>query len=159
MTQVKMCPSAPWDSPDAHIFGVVAGEAKRPAVLYLKQSVWPSAELKATLNGVAPEEVFRIAAPCAGTGCGHHDRTRNACSLIEKIVDGVQPVVDAINVCTIRPSCVWWAQEGSKACLRCPQISTMNRMPSPEVASASALSASAPSVPSHERSVQAVGQI
>jgi len=33
-------------------------------------------------------------------------------------------VVDSLPVCTIRPQCRWFRQEGRAACLRCPQIVT-----------------------------------
>lgn len=132
--QTAMCPSSPWNSEGARVFGVVGGEVQQPKVFFLKQMLAPSKELENKLNGALPEEVFRVAAPCAGSACGHHDDSTQKCSLVQKIVVGVEPVVDAYAVCLIRSSCVWWAQEGVKACVRCPSIATRNRLPGEQIA-------------------------
>ena len=132
-----MCPSSPWKTEGARVFGVVGGDAREPRVFFLKQLLTPSKELEDKLNGAAPEEVFRVAAPCAGAGCGHHNTQTKGCNLVEKIVVGVDPVVDAYAVCLIRSTCVWWEQEGVKACVRCPQIATRNKLQSEQVALAS----------------------
>lgn len=132
-----MCPSSPWNSEGAKIFGVVAGEVRAPRVLFLKQLLTPSKELEDKLNGVAPEEVFRISAPCAGAACNHHNGETKGCNLVSAIVQGVEPVVDDYTVCAIRATCMWWEQEGSKACIRCPQIATRNLLPSEQVKRAS----------------------
>lgn len=128
-----MCPSAPWDSAGGQVFAVVAGEAKAPKVLFLKQMLTPSKALEDKLGGVAPSEVFRVAAPCAGTGCGHHNPTSKGCNLVANIVQNVEPVIDDYATCGIRASCLWWAQEGLKACVRCPQIATRNLMASEQL--------------------------
>ncbi len=121
------------------MFGVVGGEVKAPKVLFLKQVIAPSKELEDKLGGRPPEQVLRIAAPCAGAQCGHHDASINGCGLVGKIVQHVDPVVDVYATCGIRPTCVWWAQEGVQACLRCPQIVTNNRMQSEQVVRAATL--------------------
>lgn len=134
----SMCPSAPWNSAGGKIFGVVGGEAKAPRVLFLKQLMTPSKELESRLGGVAPGEVFRVAAPCAASACSHHDKESKRCTLVERIVEKVEPAYADYTVCNIRAECVWWEQEGSKACVRCPQIATRNFYASKEVAQASA---------------------
>ena len=53
--EMKTCPSAPWDSEGARVFGVVGGGVKTPKVLFLKQMLVPNQELKDKLGGVAPE--------------------------------------------------------------------------------------------------------
>ncbi len=121
-----MCPSAPWDSEGAQVFGVVGGDVKRPKVMFLKNLIAPSKELEAKLGDVSPAEVFRVAAPCAGQGCAHHNTESKRCTLVERIVVGVDAVVDHYAVCRIRSTCLWWEQEGVKACVRCPQIATRN---------------------------------
>jgi len=98
----------------------------------------PGPELEAKLGGVAPEEVFRVAAPCRGSGCQHHNAGANNCNLATNIVQQVDPVVDQWATCGIRPNCVWWAQEGVKACVRCPQIATRTNVPSEELRRAAA---------------------
>jgi len=35
--------------------------------------------------------------------------------------------VSAMPRCAIRPNCLWFAQEGSSACLRCPQVATIEQ--------------------------------
>ena len=135
-SQVKMCPSAPWNSEGAQVFGVVGGEARAPKVLFLKQLLPPSRELKEKLGGTAPEQVFRIAAPCAGAGCGHHNAVSKSCNLVGSLVQHVDQAYDDYAVCGIRSQCVWWAQEGVNACVRCPQIATRNFLPSEQVARA-----------------------
>lgn len=132
--QTKMCPSAPWNSDGAQVFGVVVGEAKMPKVLFLKQLLTPSQTLQDKLKGTAPEQVFRIAAPCAGAGCAHHNAATQGCNLVSNVVQHVDQVCDEYAVCMIRPQCVWWAQEGASACLRCPQIATHNFLPGKQVA-------------------------
>ncbi|MFC4160507.1 hypothetical protein [Chitinimonas lacunae] len=123
-TQGAMCPSAPWQSEGAQIIGIVGGSADAPEVTYLKEAVSPTAELVERLGDVAPEEVFRVAAPCAKSSCMHHDG--HHCSLVTRIVEAVPVVFDRLAPCAIRATCVWWAQEGREACKRCPQVVTHN---------------------------------
>lgn len=131
-----MCPSAAWNSEGAQVFGVVGGDVKRPQVMFLKTLLTPSKELESKLGDVSPDQVFRVAAPCAGTGCGHHNAETKRCSLVEKIVEGVDAVVDHYAVCRIRATCLWWDQEGVKACVRCPQIATRNIITGEQLAKA-----------------------
>lgn len=132
----NVCPSAPWEVEGGKVFGVVGGDIKRPKVMFLKQLIPPSKELEAKLGGVRPDEVFRVAAPCAGSGCRHHNETTQACNLVSNIVEQLDPVYDAYATCAIRATCMWWAQEGVKACVRCPQIATLNHVPGARVARA-----------------------
>ena len=122
----NLCPSAPWSQEGAVVFGIAGGTAKAPKVMFLKQMLTPNEQLLAKLGGVEPEEVFRVAAPCAGSGCQHHNKTTSGCNLATNIVQQVEPVVDHWATCGIRATCVWWSQEGVKACVRCPQIATRN---------------------------------
>jgi hypothetical protein len=101
--------------------------------MFLKQILVPTPELKSKLGDVAPEEVFRIAAPCKGSGCQHHNAGTQGCNLATNIVQQVEQVYDQWATCGIRANCVWWMQEGVKACVRCPQIATRNKLPSEEV--------------------------
>lgn len=117
-----LCPSAPWNSEGAQIIGVVGGTVEAPEVTYLKEAMAPTAELAERLGGLEPEEVFRVAAPCAKSACSHHDG--HNCSLVNRIVDAVPVVFDRLAPCTIRSSCVWWEQQGREACKRCPQVVT-----------------------------------
>lgn len=130
----KTCPSAPWSSAGARIFGVVGGDARAPRVMFLKQVVSPSKELEAQLGGVQPEQVFRVAAPCAGSGCGHHNHATKACNLVDNIVQHVEVAYEDYAVCSIRSTCLWWSQRGVEACKRCPQIATRNLLTSEQLA-------------------------
>ena len=80
-------------------------------------------------DGVEVEEVFRVAAPCAESGCVHyHD---NRCSLVRRIVDQLEAVRDSPPRCDIRSRCRWWDEQGVEACRRCPQVVTMDYAPDP----------------------------
>ncbi len=138
-TEGLMCPSAPWDAEGGKVFGVVGGTVAAPKVMFLKQLLPPSKELADKLGGVAPEEVYRVAAPCSGSGCAHHNGATQSCSLVGNIVKGVDQAYQEYATCTIRASCVWWAQEGAQACVRCPQIATRNKIPTEQVARAAAV--------------------
>lgn len=126
------------------MFGVAGGTARAPKVMFLKQMLVPSPQLEAKLGDVAPEEVFRIAAPCRGSGCQHHDAVTRNCNLAKNIVQQVDQVYDQWATCGIRHSCVWWTQEGVKACVRCPQIATRNNVLSDEVRRAATPGAASP---------------
>ncbi len=134
--ETSLCPSAPWSTEGAVVFGITGGTARAPKVMFLKQMVAPSAQLQAKLGSVEPEEVFRVAAPCQGSGCKHHNSATSGCNLATNIVEQIDPVVDQWATCGIRASCVWWAQEGVKACVRCPQIATRNSFASEQMRSA-----------------------
>jgi hypothetical protein len=129
VTEVALCPSSRWDKEGAQVFGVVGGTVRAPKVLYLKQMQAPSEELRSRLGDVDPSEVFRVAAPCSKSACSHHDGASSSCTLVTRVVKELDPVVDSYATCGIRASCVWWAQEGVKACVRCPQITTHSKVP------------------------------
>jgi len=88
-------------------------------------------ELLQLAKPVRPGEVFRIAAPCACSGCGHFAPESSTCRLAAKIVQWLPSVVDKLPPCPIRPECRWWRQEGKAACVRCPQVVTENFTPIP----------------------------
>jgi hypothetical protein len=89
---------------------------------YLTETQPVSEKLLALSGPAKPTEVFRIAAPCAMSGCKHFKE--NACTLVQRIVEGLAPVVNALPACQIRSTCRWFSQEGRNACLRCPQVIT-----------------------------------
>jgi hypothetical protein len=125
---VLLCPSAQPEMPGAVIFGVVVGTAAEPRVAYLEEPKPASDDLLALASPVKPTEVFRLAARCATTDCQHFDGS--CCRLATRTVQLLDPVVQVLPLCRIRPSCRWWLQEGKEACLRCPQIVTENYQPS-----------------------------
>ena len=46
------------------------------------------------------------------------------CTLAQRIVATLDPVVSELPACQIRKTCLWFHQEGKDACLRCPQVVT-----------------------------------
>jgi hypothetical protein len=117
------CPSAQPDMHEARIFGVLSGTAEEPRVAYLKQEAVIPADQRPDTGDLDPVEAFRFAARCEESRCGQFADGR--CSLGRRLVEGLDPVVDALPPCTIRPSCRWHAEEGGAACLRCPQVVTL----------------------------------
>jgi len=126
-----LCPSAQPDWEGSKVIGVVGGTADAPEVAYLAEPQPVTDELLALARPVTPTEVFRIAAPCAGTGCKHFSEEQSKCKLVEKTVRWAQVVVEKLPACSIRPDCRWWQQEGRAACMRCPQVVT-DRFQAPE---------------------------
>ena len=116
------CPSSQPDSEDSVIFGVVVGDAGARQVGYLSEPKPVTSETLALAGGVRPTEIFRIAGPCAKSGCKHF--VGNDCALAQRIVQRLPPVVGALPRCGIRATCRWFHQEGKAACLRCPQVIT-----------------------------------
>ena len=100
-----LCPSAQPEMEGVVVFGVVGGTASEPRVGYLTERLPVTPELLALTGEVRPAEVFRFGAPCAGKGCRHFDGS----------------------------DCRWWRQEGKAACMRCPQVVTVNYVPSDEM--------------------------
>ena len=128
-----LCPSAPSHCQGAQVFGMVGGTADAPEVAYLPTPQPVTDELLQLSGPVRPGEVFRIAAPCACSGCGHFTPEASKCRLVEKVVQWLPIVVDKLPPCSIRPECRWWQQEGKAACIRCPQVVTENFKPIPEM--------------------------
>ena len=126
-----LCPSAQPEMAGSTVFGVVGGTVEEPRVGYLDDPRPVTPELLTLCWPVKPTEVFRFAAPCAGTACQHFDGTD--CRLVAKIVDRTPTVVEILPACRLRPRCRWWLQEGAAACMRCPIIVTENYQPSSDL--------------------------
>ncbi|MCW3476402.1 hypothetical protein [Limobrevibacterium gyesilva] len=124
----KLCPSAQPDMQAATVLGVVEGSPDAPRLSYLVDKLPVSDDVLAMAGSVKPTEVFRFAARCDERGCRHFDGAN--CQLATRIATMLDPVVDALPPCTIRPTCRWHAQEGRAACLRCPQVVTETATPS-----------------------------
>jgi len=118
-----LCPSSQPDHPDAVVFGVqVVREDGQQQVGYLTQLQPASPEILALSGPAKPTEVLRIAAPCAKHSCQHFDG--GGCKLAARVAGLLNPVVSGLPRCLIRPSCLWFRQEGKAACLRCSQVVT-----------------------------------
>jgi hypothetical protein len=114
------CPSSQPTEPDAVVFGVVTGSVDAPLIGYLTEVQPVTQALLDMAKPARPGQVFRTAAHCAGHGCKHFDGAD--CRLAKRIVAFLDPVVSGLPACQIRPSCLWFRQEGKAACLRCPQV-------------------------------------
>jgi hypothetical protein len=121
-----MCPSAQHHHIGAKVFGV---QLKTPSgefqVGYLPEAYPVTNDLLALAGSAAPTEVLRIAAPCIK--CEHHDGAN--CRLAKRVATMLDPAVASLPRCAIRPTCLWFHQEGQQACVRCPQITTILRAP------------------------------
>jgi hypothetical protein len=115
------CPSAQ-PSADGLVIGVVTGSAEKRRIGYLSEPQPLTEDILALTAPAAPAQVFRMAAPCMGDGCKHF--SGGDCSLVKRIVAGLDPVVSGLPPCQIRPTCRWFRQEGRAACVRCPQVVT-----------------------------------
>lgn len=116
------CPSAQPDMPGSLVLGVVLGTPDEPRMTPLERLQPVTPELLQMAAPVRPTQVFRFAAPCAGTKCHHFDGTK--CQLATRIVQLLPEATTALPTCHLRPDCRWWKQEGKSACMRCPQVIT-----------------------------------
>jgi hypothetical protein len=130
-SSTPLCPSARPEVGNSAVFGIVAGTVEKPQVAYLKQVQPLTDELIALSGSVTPGEVFRVAAPCAGTGCQHFDGAN--CRLATRVANQLAAVSENLPPCPIRRECRWWQQEGKAACMRCPQVITDNYSPSEQI--------------------------
>jgi hypothetical protein len=121
-----LCPSVTTIGPESRVFGVLTRSVTEELqVAYLAETLPATPELLAAAAPAAPTEVFRAAAPCAEGACQHFDGAR--CRLAARVTAMLDPVVSALPHCAIRPTCLWFRQEGREACLRCPQVATEQR--------------------------------
>jgi hypothetical protein len=119
-----LCPSALPEMPQGRVFGVVGGTATEPRLSYLDQTAPVTDDIMALAAPVKPTEVFRLAAPCVESKCCHFDG--QDCRLVTRIVQILPAVVESLPPCAIRRDCRWFQQEGRPACMRCPQVVTLN---------------------------------
>jgi hypothetical protein len=123
-----LCPSAEPSMSGSVVFGIVGGTVDEPRLRHLEKPVPVTQELLELSGPVRPTEVFRFAAPCACDACPNFQGAR--CSLATRIVKWLPAVEEKLPVCSIRPHCRWWREEGKSACQRCPQVVTDNYHPS-----------------------------
>lgn len=130
-SSTSLCPSAQPGMRDSCVFGIVGGTAEEPRLDYLAEPQRITDELLALAHPVQPTEIFRFAAPCAGSTCHHFDGSN--CRLVTRIVQLLPTVVEKIPPCSLRSKCRWWQQEGKEACKRCPQVVTITYNPSEQL--------------------------
>jgi len=117
--------------PQGRLFGVMGGSATEPRLMYLDEAAPATESLLSLVGPVKPTEVFRLAAPCVESKCCHFDG--KDCQLVTRIVQILPAVVDSLPACSIRKECRWFHQEGRDACVRCPQVVTLNCAASDEM--------------------------
>jgi hypothetical protein len=117
------CPSAQPDMEGARVFGVIGGTPEAPRVAYLTGGATVDPTTLSTLGSIKATEVFRFAARCEENRCVHYADHR--CALARRIVEQLDPVVDALPPCLVRTTCRWFAEQGGEACRRCPQVVTV----------------------------------
>ena len=117
------CPSAQPDMEGARVFGIIGGSVEEPRVAYLKKGAAVGPSVLKKLANVQPTHVFRFSAKCEERRCAHFNGQR--CTLAQRIVEQLDPVVDTLPPCLVRPTCRWFAEVGAEACHRCPQVVTL----------------------------------
>lgn len=133
----KLCPSAQPGMDQCKVLGVVQLQGPRPMLEYLKEPLPATPEILAMAAPLKPTEVFRLSATCAEHKCPHFDGTD--CRLATRVVRILPAVVDTLPPCNIRKECRWYFQEGSEACKRCPEVTTVTYDLSPQIQEVSGL--------------------
>jgi hypothetical protein len=110
--------------PGARVFGVLVGDAAEPRVAYLSADTAAELRQLPDMGEIGAGEALRIAARCQESHCAHFNGAR--CTLAQRIVESLPEVVSTLPACTIRPTCRWYQEAGRSACLRCPQIVTID---------------------------------
>ncbi|MEL6886110.1 MAG: hypothetical protein AAFY39_05540 [Pseudomonadota bacterium] len=126
------CPSAQPDFEDAQVLGVFETAGDTPRLSYTAGTLPATQDVVASTGPVPPTLVMRFAGKCETARCVHF--REGACSLVDRIVEGLDPVTDNLPACAIRRTCRWYTQEGARACHRCPQVVTRMENPDPQMA-------------------------
>jgi hypothetical protein len=117
------CPSAPPDSEDAKVFGVVLGDIDEPRVAYLERGTSVPEDLIANASDVVSlTRIFRFSGKCVNGACAQFKDGQ--CRLGADVAAKMDAVTDRIPACTIRATCRWFAENGPEVCLRCPRVVT-----------------------------------
>jgi hypothetical protein len=118
-----LCPSTSVDNA-TRVIGVVqrAEEHDGARVAYAAGPVPFTEDLRLLTAPLDAAEVLRLAGPCAEQRCAHHVDGR--CSLGERAVSLLPPVVQRAPRCSIRSHCRWYGEQGLAVCQRCPAIVT-----------------------------------
>ncbi len=127
-TNAPLCPSAQPGMANCQVLGVITEAEGGSRLSYLNQRLEVDEGVLAMAAPAKPTEVFRFAATCEESKCTHFDG--RDCQLAKRIVQIMPAVVSALPPCIVRADCRWYRQEGGSACLRCPQVSTLNYHPS-----------------------------
>jgi hypothetical protein len=126
ITAAPLCPSAQPGMTNCQVLGVMSpmGSDREAQLQYLNQYVAVTDDVLQMAAPARPTQVFRFAATCEESKCTHFDG--RDCQLAKRIVKIMPAVVSTLPPCIVRATCRWYVQEGGDACLRCPQVSTLN---------------------------------
>ena len=102
------------------MIGVVLGTTAAPRVTFVKRGAVIDG---ASFAGLDPTRIVRYAARCQEMGCAQYSEGR--CTLAARIASELRPVAEMPPPCSIRDTCRWHTEEGTAACLRCPQVVTL----------------------------------
>ncbi len=120
------CPSAP-AVPGAGLLGVLGADGRIANLRTLMQV--DEDFLQAARAAGAPEARMRFTSPCQTKGCSQW--TGHSCGVIERVMksmgDQKPAPLQALQVCTIRSTCRWYAQAGPEACAACALVITDTR--------------------------------
>ncbi|HEY9024557.1 MAG TPA: hypothetical protein VIP05_09660 [Burkholderiaceae bacterium] len=119
------CPSAQPDMAGARPFGVVSGTVTEARVAFFKKDALENFDWRERFEASEATQLFRFAARCEKSACGHYDGGEHRCSLGRRVATALPEVVDALPPCLVRGTCRWHAEQGPAVCLRCPQVVTM----------------------------------
>ncbi len=117
----KTCPSSSIKL-GASLIGALNNEG---SIGFISNAVTVDEEMLKMLKQVAePERKFRFSNTCIEKGCNQWQN--GGCSVIVKVMHQNDDFVVDANLpdCSIRESCRWFYQDGSKACGFCPHIIT-----------------------------------
>lgn len=110
------------------MLGVVTPGPDGPRLAYLDEALAATPDVLALSSPAHPTQVFRLSGKCQEASCPQFSGGK--CSLGTRVAQLLPAVVDKVPRCIIRSDCRWFHQEGAAACLRCPQIATVNFEPS-----------------------------
>lgn len=121
----KLCPSfSPMAPGRGWVFGIVMPQDDGHHMVPLEEPEPVTQEIFDLAAPLDPSEVFRMTTPCLEGSCKNFGEggichlAKSAASLSDDSAD--------LPVCNIRPKCLWWHQEGPKACKRCSVVVTNN---------------------------------
>lgn len=116
------CPSAQPDMEGARPFGVITGTVTETRIAFFNKAALEAFDWRERFSESDATRLLRFGAYCEEGRCTHFEGGR--CSLGQRVSEQLPAVVDAPPSCLMRPSCRWYAEQGGKVCLRCPQVVT-----------------------------------
>jgi hypothetical protein len=117
------CPSAQPDMVGARPIGMLSGTPTEVRIAFFKKEALDVFDWRARFGGADATHLLRFGARCEEKRCGHFDG--HTCQLGQRVNEELEPVVDHLPPCLLRPTCRWHAERGASVCLRCPQVATM----------------------------------